>query len=184
MAVSGGGALISQSIHTLDLMLWTMGAVEEVFAYSGTLAHERIEVEDQFSAVVKFRNGALGVIDASIVAYPGLSTVLEISGDRGTATIDGDRLTYFHAAREGESTGPYGAHRDTNRAQEELPPVTDNAHPDPATLMGAHALQIADFVDAVREDREPFVPLTAARDAMVVVEALHQSAATGRPVRP
>ena len=181
-AVTGGGALMSQSIHTLDLMLWLMGEAEEVFAYSATLAHQGIEVEDQLVATVRFRSGALGTVEASVVAYPGLSARIEVSGDRGSATIDADRLTYFHAAEPGESTGPYGAFGDTNRAAEEVPPE-DAAHSDPATLAGAHALQIADFVDAVRDDREPFVTLADARTTMAVVEAIHASAATGRPVR-
>lgn len=182
LAVTGGGALMSQSIHTLDLMLWIMGEAEEVFAYSATLAHERIEIEDQLVAAVRFKNGALGLVEASIVAYPGLSARLEVSGDRGSATIDADRLAYFHAAEPGESTGPYGLHGDTNRASLELP-SGDESHPDPATLAGAHALQIDDFIDAIREDREPFVTLEDTRATMTVIEAIHASAATGRPVR-
>ncbi|RYG26744.1 Gfo/Idh/MocA family oxidoreductase [bacterium] len=183
MAVTGGGALMSQSIHTLDLMLWLMGEAEEVFAYSATLAHERIEVEDQLVATVKFRGGALGLMEASIVAYPGLSARIEVSGDRGSATIDGDRLTYFHAAEPGETTGPYGLGGDTNRVNRELPSEGDGGNPDPATLAGAHALQIDDFIQAVQEDRAPFVTLDDARATMVVIEAIHESAATGKPVR-
>lgn len=183
-AVTGGGALMSQSIHTVDLMLWFMGPVAEVFAYSGTLAHERIEVEDQLSAVVRFESGAIGTIDASIVAYPGRSTIVEISGDRGTATIDGDRLAYFHAAEPGETTGLYGAHGDSNRAAAELAGESGVAHPDPATLAGAHALQIEDFIDAIREDRAPMVGLEDSLATMKLIEALYESAATGRAVRP
>lgn len=184
LAVTGGGALMSQSIHTLDLMLWLMGEVEEVFAYSATLAHERIEVEDQLAATLRFKNGALGLLEASIVAYPGLSARLEISGDRGSATIDADRLVYFHAALPGETTGPYGLGGDTNRAAQEIADEGDGGNPDPVTLAGAHALQIADFIDAVRDDRPPFAGLEDARATMVVIEAIHASARTGRPVRP
>ena len=182
MGATGGGALMSQSIHTLDLMLWLMGEAEGVFAYSATLAHEGIEVEDQLVASMRFRSGALGTLEASIVAYPGLSARIEVSGDRGSATLDADRLTYFHAAEPGETTGPYGLFGDTNRAAAEVPPEKA-AHPDPATLAGAHALQIADFIDAVREDREPFVSLADTRATMTVIEAIHQSARTGGPVR-
>ena len=182
LAVTGGGALMSQSIHTLDLMLWLMGPVEEVFAYSATLAHKGIEVEDQLSAAIRFQGGALGLLEASIVAYPGLSARIEVSGDRGSALIDGDRLAYFHAAEAGETTGLYGLGGDTNRATAELP-EEESGNPDPATLAGAHALQIADFIDAVRENRPPFVTLEDARATMVVIEAIHESARTGRPVR-
>lgn len=120
MAVSGGGALISQAIHTIDLMLWTMGPVAEVFAYEAVLAHERLEIEDTLAAVLKFRSGAIGIVEASIASYPGLSARLEVSGDRGSAIIDSDQLLYFHAAREGEETGLYGAFGDSNRAAAEL----------------------------------------------------------------
>lgn len=183
LQVTGGGALMSQSIHTLDLMLWMMGEVEEVFAYAATLAHRGIEVEDQLVGTLRFRNGALGILEASIVAYPGLSTRIEISGDRGSATIDGDRLAYFHAAEPGETTGPYGLHGDTNRVAAELPPEPVEAHPDPATLAGAHAVQIADFIDAIRGDRTPFVTLDDARTTMATIEAIYTSARMGRPVR-
>ncbi len=183
LAVTGGGALMSQSIHTLDLMVWLMGDVEEVFAYSATLSHEHIEVEDQLVATVKFRSGALGLLEASIVAYPGLSARIEVSGDRGSATVDADRLAYFHAAALGETTGPYGLPGDTNRADIEAPPAADDAHPDPATLAGAHALQISDFIDAIRENRSPFVTLEDARATMAVIESIYESARTGRPVR-
>jgi UDP-N-acetyl-2-amino-2-deoxyglucuronate dehydrogenase len=123
-AVSGGGALISQSIHTIDLLLWTMGAVEEVFAYQAILAHDRIEIEDTLAAILKFRSGAIGVVEASIATYPGLSARLEIAGDRGSAVVDGDSLTYFHAANPGEKTGMYGAFGDTDRSAAELDALT------------------------------------------------------------
>lgn len=186
MAVSGGGALISQSIHTLDLMLWMLGEVQEVFAYSAILAHERIEVEDHLVAVLTFTSGALGVLEASIAAYPGLSARLEVSGDRGSAIIDSDELEFFHAAQAGEQTGMYGAWgSQTNRAAAELESVgaiEAGSSPDPAKLSSAHQEQFKDFFAAILEQRPPTVTLLDARYALLVIEALHLSAATGQPV--
>jgi len=180
-AVSGGGALISQSIHTVDLMLWMLGPVAEVFAYWDTLAHESIEVEDSLVAVLKFQSGALGIVEASIAAYPGLSARLEISGDRGSAIIDSDILEYFHAAKPGEQTGMYGAQGDTNQ-------LTSLAQPagaqDPNNMSSAHQLQIEDFIDAIQAGTKPKVPLEDSRYAMQVICAMHESARTGKPVKP
>lgn len=183
MAVTGGGALMSQSIHTLDLMLWVMGEVEEVFAYSATLAHT-MEIEDTLSAVLTFRNGAIGVVEASIASYPGLSARLEVAGDRGSAIIDADHLTYFHAAEPGEETGLYGAFGDTNRANRELPATpTGDTHQDPSKLSSAHARQIEDFIDAIVKGRHYMNDIEEARKTMCVIEAIHRSVREHRPVR-
>src|SRR5215212_2758318 len=81
----GGGVLINQAIHSIDLLQWLMGEVVEVTAYTGLLAHERIEVEDTAVAILKFTNGALGSIVATTAAYPGLTTRIAVHGDRGSA---------------------------------------------------------------------------------------------------
>ena len=80
--LDGGGALMNQGVHTVDLLVATMGRPVEVFAYTGTLAHERIEVEDVAVGVVRFESGALGVLHATTAAYPGLSAHLQVHGDR------------------------------------------------------------------------------------------------------
>src|ERR687898_2170161 len=94
--LDGGGVLINQAIHSIDLLQWLMGEVVEVTAYTGLLAHERIEVEDTAVAILKFADGALGTIVATTAAYPGLTTRTAVHGDRGSAIIDDDELTYFH----------------------------------------------------------------------------------------
>src|SRR5829696_9130368 len=78
--LDGGGALMNQGVHTVDLLVATMGRPVEVFAYTGTLAHQRIEVEDAAVAVVRFESGALGVLHATTAAYPGLSARLQVHG--------------------------------------------------------------------------------------------------------
>jgi UDP-N-acetyl-2-amino-2-deoxyglucuronate dehydrogenase len=80
--LDGGGALMNQGVHTVDLLVAALGEPVEVFAYTGTLAHERIETEDAAVDVVKFASGALGVLHGSTAAYPGLSARLQVHGDR------------------------------------------------------------------------------------------------------
>src|SRR5919112_5281550 len=101
-ALDGGGVLINQAIHSIDLLQWLMGPVVEVIAYTGLLAHERIEVEDTAVAILKFASGALGTIVATTAAYPGLTARIAVHGDRGSAIIDDDKLIYLHAATEGQ----------------------------------------------------------------------------------
>ncbi|MCU7730842.1 Gfo/Idh/MocA family oxidoreductase [Actinoplanes sp. KI2] len=99
--LDGGGALMNQGVHTVDLLIAALGRPVEVFAYTGTLAHERIEVEDVAAGVVRFESGALGVLHATTAAYPGLSARLQVHGDRGSAVIDNDELAFFHATPVG-----------------------------------------------------------------------------------
>ena len=87
---------MNQGVHTVDLLVATMGRPVEVFAYTGTLAHERIEVEDVAVGVVRFESGALGVLHATTAAYPGLSARLQVHGDQGSVVIDNDQLTFIH----------------------------------------------------------------------------------------
>src|SRR6185369_5891753 len=101
--LDGGGALMNQGVHTVDLLLAAMGPAVEVFAYTGVLAHERIEVEDVAVGVVRFESGALGVLHGTTAAYPGLSARLQVHGDRGSVVIDNDQLAYLHVTPAGES---------------------------------------------------------------------------------
>ena len=94
--LDGGGALMNQGVHTIDLLVATMGRPVEVFAYTGTLAHERIEVEDVAVGVVRFASGALGVLHATTAAYPGMSARLQVHGDKGSVIIDSDVLSFIH----------------------------------------------------------------------------------------
>src|SRR5581483_3141565 len=90
-------------------------------AHTACLAHQRIEVEDTATATIRFASGALGVVHGTTAAYPGLTARLQLHGDRGSAVIDGDRLTYFHAATDGADSPDYGAGGDGNEAGDVLP---------------------------------------------------------------
>ena len=104
-ALDGGGALMNQGVHTVDLLVWLLGQPIEVFAYTGRLAHEGIEVEDVAVATIRFASGALCVLHATTAAYPGTAVRLAVHGDRGTAVLHDDQLEYFHAAGDGGGDG-------------------------------------------------------------------------------
>lgn len=189
--LDGGGALMNQSIHTIDLLQWLMGPVVEVSAYTGLLAHQRIEVEDTAVAVVRFASGALGVIEGTTAAYPGLTARLEVHGDQGSAIIDNDALVYFHSAASGGAEVAYGAAGGGNQAAERLKqyaaaegaPAGATAGADPSQLSMAHREQIRDFIAAIRDDREPLVNIEEGRKPVAIILAIYESARTSRPVR-
>jgi predicted dehydrogenase len=185
--LDGGGVLINQAIHSIDLLQGLMGRVVEVTAYTGLIAHERIEVEDTAVAILKFANGALGTIVATTAAYPGLTTRIAVHGDRGSAIIDDDVLTYFHAAREGQEGGPQGAGGGENQAELVMQrygdgPSKPGAGADAKSLSMAHRDQIKDFIEAVGQGREPLVNLREGRRPLAIIQGIYESSRTGRPV--
>jgi UDP-N-acetyl-2-amino-2-deoxyglucuronate dehydrogenase len=186
--LDGGGVLMNQSIHYVDLLQWLMGSVVEVTAYTGLLAHERIEVEDTAVAILRFANGALGTIMATTAAYPGLTARIVVHGDRGSAIIDDDELDYFHVASDGQGGAAYGANGGDNQAEKVMeryggPVSTSGAGADPSSLSMAHRDQLQDFIEAVRQDREPLVNAEEGRKPLAIILGIYESARTGRPVQ-
>jgi predicted dehydrogenase len=180
-ALDGGGALMNQSIHTVDLMVWLLGQPVEVFAATARLSHERIEVEDTAVATVRFASGALGLIHATTAAYPGISARLQVHGDRGSAIIENDQLTFFHAAGD-EAGSDYGTVGTGNQAGDVLPaaPVLPGSA---GLLSQTHVAQYDDFLDAVRDQRPPLVGVAEATTTLAVILAVYESADTGQPVK-
>jgi predicted dehydrogenase len=169
LSLDGGGALINQAIHTVDLLRWIMGPAASVFALKGALRYPHIEAEDTLVATLKFSNGSLGVIEAATSIRPGFKRRLEISGERGTAVLDGDNITVWDL--EGQSgTGGQGAN------------VTDGSSNPAAIATEGHRLQIEDFVRAIKKDSEPAVSGVEGRKSLELVEALYTSAREERVV--
>jgi len=183
-ALDGGGALMNQGIHTVDLLVWMLGEPVEVNARTACLAHQRIEAEDIAVAVIRFASGALGVLHATTAAYPGLTARIQVHGDRGSAVIDGDRLTYFHAATGDAGSPGHGATADLNQAADLLPGLAPApaAGSDPGALSDAHLHQYRDFVEAIERGRRPAVTVDDAIRALAVVAAVYESARTGESV--
>lgn len=186
--LDGGGALMNQGVHTVDLLLWFLGTPVEVMALTGLLAHERVEVEDTVAAVVRFESGALATLHATTAAYPGLSVRLQVLGDAGSAVIDDDRLRYFHSKElaRAEAAGDAGVSADQGDRSDQTARVlpggeeADTAH---GPMFTGHARQYRDIVEAIRTGRRPGVTLDDALLALATVRAVYESASTGAPVR-
>lgn len=185
-SLDGGGAVMNQGIHTVDLLVWMLGQPVEVFAWTACLAHTGIAVEDTAVASVRFASGALGQVHATTAAYPGLSARLHVHGDRGSAVIDGDRLAYFHESNGQDVAPAYGGSPDDdNQAARVLDADRDpggSAASDPSALSDAHADQYRDFIGAIAEGRDPLVTVAEATRTLAVVCGMYESARTGKPV--
>ncbi|MFJ6452936.1 Gfo/Idh/MocA family protein [Paenarthrobacter sp. NPDC091669] len=186
-AMDGGGAVMNQGVHTVDLLLWFLGRPVEISAKTALLAHTDVEVEDTAVATVTFESGALAVLHATTAAYPGLTVRLQVMGSKGSAVIDNDNLEYFHAAGSDAETqsGPMGLRGAGNQAEAELarfaePPVQTNI--DPTLYPAGHIRQYRDVVDAIRNGRPAGVTIHDAVTALATVRALYVSATLGRPV--
>ncbi|HEY6737235.1 MAG TPA: Gfo/Idh/MocA family oxidoreductase [Actinopolymorphaceae bacterium] len=189
-ALDGGGALMNQGIHTIDLLVWFLGEPVEVFAWADCLAHERIEVEDIAVATVRFASGALGTIHGTTAAYPGLSAQVGVYGDRGSAVIDNAKLSYFHAAQDDAEEYAYGAGGSANQAEVVMASADDEEGEktaDGQTIAGlqatSHTKQFEDFLDAVEKGRQPLVTVHEATRTLSVIRGIYESARTGRVVR-
>jgi UDP-N-acetyl-2-amino-2-deoxyglucuronate dehydrogenase len=186
--LDGGGALMNQGVHTVDLLVATMGRPVEVFAYTGTLAHQRIEVEDAAVAVVRFENGALGLLHATTAAYPGLSARLQVHGDQGSIVIDNDLLTFIHTTPHGSQAEEksYGSASDSinqlgNYDQtEQTGPIKGSQAGGLSSL--AHHRQYENFLAALAGEEPLRVDLETNRRSIGVITGVYESARTGKPV--
>jgi len=182
--MDGGGVLMNQGIHTVDLLVWFLGKPVEVFAWTGLLAHERIEVEDTAVATIRFAGGALGVINGTTGAYPGLNARVQIHGDRGSAIIDDDELVYLHVAGDSEVVPDLGAGCLGNQATAVLSAQVPSAGSRTAGLEPtSHTAQYQDFLTSVAGGHPPLVTVAEATRTLAVIRAIYESADAGRPVR-
>ncbi len=184
-ALDGGGALMNQGVHTVDLLVWLFGDPVSVTAQTGLLAHSGIETEDVAVATVTFASGALGVVHATTAAYPGLSARLQVHGDSGSAIIDDDQLVWFHTrSATSKEASAYGSGLSDNQAAQALAPVAEGAYGPtagavPGALGAAHAAQYADFLAAIARGRPPLVTVAQARRTVATVTAIYESARSG-----
>ncbi|HSW19450.1 MAG TPA: Gfo/Idh/MocA family oxidoreductase [Ramlibacter sp.] len=168
-ARDGGGVLLTQAVHTLDLFLHLAGPVAEVAAFATTSAAHQMECEDVATAVLRLRGGALATVNATTAAYPGFSERIQISGTLGTATLSGGELSVSWLDGRSETRGEEAAL---------------GAGADPmAFAHDAHRALIADFAEAVRSDREPAASGAEALNVHRLIDALLEASAERRVVR-
>jgi UDP-N-acetyl-2-amino-2-deoxyglucuronate dehydrogenase len=168
-AVDGGGALINQSIHYIDLLLWFAGEVESVTGCCRTLAH-KLEVEDTAHALLTFKSGAAGCIEGTTCAYPGLPSRIEIHGEKGTVCLEDDRLVRWNIM--GDESPFIGSQSD------------ERGYADPKAIsVRGHVRQIEDMVQAILEDRAPVIDASEGRRSVALIEAIYRSSKHGKPCR-
>jgi UDP-N-acetyl-2-amino-2-deoxyglucuronate dehydrogenase len=165
----GGGALINQGIHTVDLLTDIMGEPAEVIGKTGTLVH-KIEGEDIAMAIVRFKNGGFGTIEASTALYPGYPERLEIYCENGSVILEGGTIVRW--------SGDIDLYNKASRKAEK-----DSGSSDPMAISHEwHKKQIMDMIQSVKENREPAVNGEEGRKALSLVMAIYESARTGKPV--
>ncbi|MBA3847040.1 MAG: Gfo/Idh/MocA family oxidoreductase [Planctomycetes bacterium] len=175
-ALDGGGALMNQGIHGVDLLQWLVGMPSEVLARTARCAHHAIEVEDTAVAALRFAHGALGSIQASTASWPGFSRRIEISGDRGCAVLEDDRIVRWDFMDE--EPGDADLRALAGRSASAGP--SGNAQ---AVAGDGHRRQLQDVVDALREGRAPSIGPEEARASVRIVQAIYESARSGALVR-
>ncbi len=168
-----GGALMNQCIHNIDLLCWMMGdEVDEVFAYTDRLSHDYIQAEDLGIALIKFKNGAYGVIEGTTDIYPSnLEETLYLFGEKGTVKAGGQSVNLIEEWRFSD-------------ALDDAEQVKREYHESPPNVYGfGHTPFYADVIDAIRNDRQPFITAEDGKRAMELVLAIYKSAAEGNPVK-
>jgi len=178
LKLDGGGALMNQGVHYVDLLQWVMGPVERVFARMRTSAHEHIEVEDIGVAVLTFASGAVGVLECSTAVYPGLSERLEVTGTGGTAIVEAGELKLRELKEEKGETSPYGGKATASRQD---PAHAAASNPEDISYAG-HREQLRDLLDAIDTGRKPAIDGAEARKPLEIILAAYESARGGRDV--
>lgn len=180
-ALDGGGVTMNQAIHTIDLMQYFGGPVQEVTARTANRIHPEIEAEDVAAALFSFQNGSMGSFTATSCAYPGLNTRVEIIGEAGSCIIENNKIIYEHF-RDSEDAGTHGIDpKLSNQWKPELEAAPQGlSH---WVYGNSHFNQLADFVDAIRSKRQPMVKGSDSRHALELVLAVYLSQETGQTVR-
>ena len=172
--LDGGGALMNQAIHNVDLLQWLMGEVDSVQALTALLVHDRIEVEDTAVAALRFKDGALGVIEATTGAFPGLLKRTEIHGENGSARVEQDDVTLwsFREERPGDSE------------MLKVQGAFSGGGADPKAIGHAgHREQLADFVRAIETGTPALVDGREGRKAVEIIRAIYRSSRLGTAVK-
>lgn len=169
---SDGGCLFNQCIHGIDLLRWMMGdEVEEVYGVTKQQFHDYLECEDIGVAVVKFANGAVGTIEGTVNVFPkNLEETLFMFGETGTVEIGGTSTNNIEVWDFVDET-------EEDSRNKGLKETTSNVYGN------GHTSLYADVIDAINNDRKPYIDAVAGRNAVEMILAIYQSAATGQPVK-
>ncbi len=167
-----GGCLMNQCIHGIDLLRWMMGdEVDEVYGVTKQRFHDYLQCEDVGMAVVKFKNGAVGTIEGTVNVYPrNLEETLYLFGETGTVKLGGTSVNTI-------DVWDFAGEDEADAKNKGLREATSNVYGN------GHTSLFADMIEAIEKDRKPYVDAAAGRNALEMVLAIYQSAATGKPVK-
>jgi UDP-N-acetyl-2-amino-2-deoxyglucuronate dehydrogenase len=168
--LDGGGALMNQGVHTIDLLLWLLGDVDRVYATTRTALHP-IAVEDTAVACLEFASGTVGTLEATTAAFPGLPRRVELTGSEGTIVVERDRVVSVELRTPVE--GPPHEDEPSGNASASSPVVADAR---------GHARVLRDFVAAITSGAAPLCDGREGRRSVALVEAMYRSARAGAPV--
>jgi len=175
-ALDGGGAYMNQAIHNVDLLYWFMGDVAEVAAVTATLAHKRIEVEDTGVAAVRFKSGALGTIEATTSAWPGLLKKTEIHGTEGSVIVEQDDILLWDFAKKSRKDAAI------RRKFASKSSGSGGASDPSAISYTGHMLQLKDFIKTIQTGGKPVVDGNEGRKSVEIILAMYKSSWTGKAV--
>lgn len=174
--IDGGGALMNQSIHIIDLLLYLAGEPEMVHAFARTMTHERLEVEDNACASIKFKNGALGVIEASTSCAPGFPRRLEISGEKGSVILEDDAIIRWQFIDEQPEDEIIRSGLSNSSLKSGADDPRGGSHE-------GHRRQLLDLVEAINNKKQPSIPGSEGRRAVELICGIYESVKTGKTVR-
>ena len=170
LALDGGGVLINQAIHTIDLLQWFMGDVESIYGKTSTSTHERLEGEDNAVAVVRYKSGALGVIEGSTSIQPALPRRIELHGENGTITLNGDDVKMLKTGAQ------------ETKDQERKSTASGASSPLAGFSVDPHRFQFEAIADAINEGKEPPVSGKESLKSLAIVLAIYESSKSDLPV--
>jgi UDP-N-acetyl-2-amino-2-deoxyglucuronate dehydrogenase len=175
-ALDGGGALMNQAIHSVDMLQWCMGPIVSVQALTTNARHKNIEVEDTAVAILKFASGALGTIECSTATYPGALKRLEIMGTSGTVVLeDNDVVKWQFEYEQADHATIIGDFSPNGTAK--------GGASDPLSISYlGHQRQMEDLIQAIETNQQPLVDAEEGRKSVAIVLAIYESARTGQPI--
>lgn len=176
LKLDGGGALINQAIHAIDLLQWFAGMPSEVFSWNTRRVYTQIEGEDTATASLRYPDGALGSIEATTAPWPGWARRIELCGEKGSAMLEDDHISHWDFRDEEPDDAVI-------RAKKVDAKMRSGASAPGAISFEGHRRQIQDLIDAVRENRPVAVDGHEARKAVALIRGLYRSAEIGAPVK-